>query len=526
MPVNILNQFVEEVSTKVKFNCLDAASGGAKTIQIDFDTNFDENELDIIREYGHFHKVKYSFKMFNGQWTEWNNPMFSYVSTVVNKTYHHDCIKCEGIEQSMQYRICNVLARMYSVLSLHDIYLCSDGYIHGNRQSTAEDAYVHPYNSEMSFNIHPNPAPDADKNMVHLYFYYNIEETYYGYVDSGHTQDFICNDDEYVMVEDTVYISVEVAESHGCEYRECCDMWVSRRDYNCCDEFTQSGSEFDNCWKQTYRKSNLTTVNLRKTSGMSYTYGIEIETCSSRNVTYDGDLNLKAVYDGSVNGLEYVTGQLQGNMGVEMINKITNHLNYCDAKIDKTCGLHVHIGGANFNRRFSIMLLKLCYAIEDDIYSILPESRRTNRFCKLLPGELIDSLNFHNYKKTLGKFIANQDINRNCNKSRVHPGGRYNSERYHWVNITNYSTRTGPETVEFRPHSGTIDFTKIYNWLLICMSIVKFAENRQRRIWNNGMSSVPITLTEVLKYSLNKDLFESVYEYCKDRATKFGHTLR
>ena len=123
MPVNILNQFVEEVSTKVKFNCLDAELGEVKRIEIDFDTNFDENELDIIREYGHFHNVKYSFKMFNGEWTEWNNPMYNFVSTVVNKSYHHDCIKCEGIEQSMQYRICNVLAKMYSVLSLHDIYL-------------------------------------------------------------------------------------------------------------------------------------------------------------------------------------------------------------------------------------------------------------------------------------------------------------------------------------------------------------------------------------------------------------------
>ncbi len=62
MPVNILNQFVEEVSTKVRFNCLDAESGEGKTIQIDFDTNFDENELDIIREYGHFHKVKSKYE--------------------------------------------------------------------------------------------------------------------------------------------------------------------------------------------------------------------------------------------------------------------------------------------------------------------------------------------------------------------------------------------------------------------------------------------------------------------------------
>ena len=35
----------------------------------------------------------------------------------------------------------------------------------------------------------------------------------------------------------------------------------------------------------------------------------------------------------------------------------------------------------------------------------------------------------------------------------------------------------GKPTVEFRHHSGTTDFTKISNWIMICMSVVNAAQN-------------------------------------------------
>ena len=201
------------------------------------------------------------------------------------------------------------------------------------------------------------------------------------------------------------------------------------------------------------------------------------------------------------------------------------HLNNCDAKVDRKCGVHVHIGDVEFNRRFSIMVLKLCLELESDIYKLLPESRQGNSYCKKLPRKLIDEMNFRNYRETLGEIIQNNIISRVYNKKMHHPGGHYCNQRYYWVNIVNYSTTTGTNTIEFRPHSGSLDFKKIYNWLLICMSIVKFTENKQRRILTSSMSKHPITLNEVLKYSLNQKLYNQVYEYCVSRAKRFGHTL-
>jgi hypothetical protein len=112
-------------------------------------------------------------------------------------------------------------------------------------------------------------------------------------------------------------------------------------------------------------------------------------------------------------------------------------------------------------------------------------------------------------------------LGKDYNKKKSHPGGRYNSYRYYWVNITNYSTKNGGDTVEFRCHSGTIDYDKIYKWLLICMSIVKYAENNIKRIYMSGLSKTKITLDEVLKYSLNKTDYKKIIEYCNKRKNKF-----
>lgn len=353
------------------------------------------------------------------------------------------------------------------------------------------------------------------------------EDCVFGVVD-GHgerawflEEDYVC--DNY---QGTYYINDEVAQDNDVYWQECCEQyWPNDASDSCCNEGgNTTGESFDDSFKDTYKEEELTFLNLTKVSGMDYTFGVELETQNSSGV-YSNGTNMRAVYDGSTEGLEFVSGVLQGNKGVTTVQDMCEHLQNCDAKIDRKCGVHVHVGGAEFNRRFSIIVLKLCLDIEDDMYKLLPESRQGNSFCKLLPRATVEQLNLQNYRTVLGQFVASRDIGRDYNKKKGHPGGRYNSQRYYWVNITNYSTDTGTNTIEFRPHAGSLDFKKIYNWLLICMSIVKFAENKQRRVWTSSMSERPVTLKEVLKYSLNDKLYNQVYGYCLSRAKQFGKTL-
>lgn len=329
--------------------------------------------------------------------------------------------------------------------------------------------------------------------------------------------------EDYIYYEDEYYADSDVASEHGIYYRDCCDEYHHEDTDYCCDNSNNSGETFDSAYTQMYNPEKF--VDFTKTSNMKYTFGVELETCVSSSVPYTANINMKAVYDGSTDGLEYVSGVLHGNKGMDNVMSMCNFLNEHDAKVDRKCGVHVHIGGAEFNRRFSIMIARLCKEIESDVYSILPQSRAGNTYCQKLP-DYVSELNFRNYRDKLGLLLMNHSIDRNHNKKKSHPGGHYNSQRYYWLNMTNYSCSTGPNTVEFRNHGGTLDYTKIYNWVLICMSIVKFAENQQRRIWNCGLSDKhKISLKDVLKYSLNNKDFENVWTYVKARAKQFGNKL-
>lgn len=337
-------------------------------------------------------------------------------------------------------------------------------------------------------------------------------ECYYGWI-SRVDESYIDEGSDYVVDnQGNYYLDANVAEQHNVYYNSCCGEWVHEDNHEC---INREDDYFDNATKYTGKTTHT------KTSSMTYTFGVEIETCSS---VWCGDFgyNWKAVYDGSTNGPEFVTGILKGDYGVKQLESMSNALSEQGAKVDKKCGVHVHIGGAIHNRRLSIIILKLCLQIEQDIYAMLPESRASNNYCKKLPVDIIDRMNFKNYKEILGKFTTGYEIDRTYNKKKNHPNGHYNSQRYHWINLTNCSTKGGPDTIEFRPHSATIDFDKIYPWVLICMSIVKFAENQQRRIMNSSYSEQRITLQDVIKYSLNDAQYELVNEHIINRAKLFN----
>ena len=75
--------------------------------------------------------------------------------------------------------------------------------------------------------------------------------------------------------------------------------------------------------------------------------------------------------------------------------------------------------------------------------------------------------------RLLNKYVYGNEINfdkHNCKKS-YHPNGHYASTRYKWLNLNNCSYKDGPNTIEFRLHSGSLDFNKIYKWVVFCMLV-------------------------------------------------------
>tara|TARA_R100000951_G_scaffold38958_1_gene32858 strand:+ start:1993 stop:3465 length:1473 start_codon:yes stop_codon:yes gene_type:complete len=489
MPTNTLDLFVTERVQQHSFSVFDS-NGNCKDFLVDFNNdNFSTTEFARLQI------------LFNCNFRV-EPPDWYHSRSEIDLIYF-----IQSVYRSQRHQDYDLIIKFIKTMYLCDLVYCVD-----------EFEFVHKPNNDYYVLLDDETFATEEIPVC-----CRINNCLWVVLDSDGNEGYSATE-EYVCCNDVYYINSDVAESHGFEYRTCCDDYY-HEDVVCCDEHHDGsvGCEFDYTYNGLDNKP--TYLNLTKTSSMQYTFGVELETCDSSNVKSNPRLNVKSVRDGSTNGLEYVSGVLHGNNGVNMISEICEHLTCNDAKVDRSCGVHVHVGNAMFNRRFSIMVLKLCLDIENDIYKLLPDSRQGNTYCKKLPKNLIERMNFHNYKDTLGEIIQNSSIDKNYNKKKTHPGGHYNSQRYYWVNITNYSTSTGPNTIEFRPHSGSLDFKKIYNWLLICMSIVKFAENQQRRIWTSGMSKHSITLNEVLKYSLNQKLYNQVFDYCKTRAKRFGNNL-
>jgi len=165
----------------------------------------------------------------------------------------------------------------------------------------------------------------------------------------------------------------------------------------------------------------------------------------------------KVVTDASC-GYELVSPPLKGDEGFRQLKIACEVLNELGAKVDRRCGLHVHHDA----RDFSVDTFKRVFALyiryEDSIDELLPRSRRgsNNSYCKSLKG--YDALEM---LKQVRRCTTVERL------SRV-----YNNDRYYKINLQSYR-RHG--TIEFRQHSGTVEYEKIKHWIVLTQAIINRA---------------------------------------------------
>jgi len=291
-------------------------------------------------------------------------------------------------------------------------------------------------------------------------------------------------------------------------------------------------------------KYGIKTPTYNRTEGKRYSFGVELETIRGFLPKYlDKDLNYEAVHDGSlregdndVMGAEYVTGVLVGDTGLQQLKRLTNELTR-RCKLDKKCGMHLHLANFDLSKQSIVLLYKLLMMVENEMFSILPPTRRNNEYCRNLKKIKLDftkeSFTSSEYKILIDKYYADiltfvsggKSLSNQVNRKKEHPLGHkcgYNhaSARYCWVNLvpTLFDTRgNGVYTVEFRSHSGTTSYEKIKMWLLICMGLLWFVENCSKDIaLMNQISLSEIMLRAYPKYG------EKINGYIRTRQEKFN----
>lgn len=177
----------------------------------------------------------------------------------------------------------------------------------------------------------------------------------------------------------------------------------------------------------------------------------------------------KLVTDSSLTGnntFELVSPVLEGEAGLKELEKVCWVLEYCDVKVNDSCGLHIHMDAADFDLQTWKNLALSYKHLERVIDSFMPQSRRQNYYCKGLSS------------------ISAADIQaaQNINDLQV----AFGNNRYRKVNLEAYARH---RTVEFRQHSGTTNFTKMENWVRFLNGLITFAKNGI--VSNTGLENIP-----------------------------------
>lgn len=224
--------------------------------------------------------------------------------------------------------------------------------------------------------------------------------------------------------------------------------------------------------------------------------------CSYEGYTHRVMRGWKVVTDSSC-GLEIVSPILYD---FEELKVICEELKKANAQVTRECGIHVHHDVNDMNVEEIKNVFKFYVKHEDTIDSMLPKSRRANngRYCGSMK----------------------QDIEEIKTVDSVDGIVSAMGTRFKKVNIKSYLTYG---TLEFRQHSGSIEFDKISNWVLLTHKIVERAKNGKA-----VKETTPARLRKWAEKDLHRmfDFYKELgingtklAKFIRDRRKNFGVTL-
>ncbi len=233
-----------------------------------------------------------------------------------------------------------------------------------------------------------------------------------------------------------------------------------------------------------------------------YPYTDSIRTPSNWATTYDGSISTGGEYE----GIELVSTPSSGDLLDSQVFDLVDWARSYDAVVNSSCGLHVHFDSTNLNARqvahIGIVYSKYQHLLKD----MMPPSRQGSRWCKDFSMGVNTLRNINTEEELVEEYYESMG----CIPSTE----KYNDARYCGLNL---HSRYFHGSLEFRLHSGTLNKTKIVNWIRILNAIIEKGIEIEK-----DSSSVD----EFLKYgeydSFVKTIGEELASYHSKRVMKFA----
>lgn len=185
-----------------------------------------------------------------------------------------------------------------------------------------------------------------------------------------------------------------------------------------------------------------------------------------RSYYEDSGTGWKITDDGSIVGdysVELVSPILSGVEGLRQVAKVVRILSDAGAKVNKSCGFHVHVDANDLPSNVLLNVYRRYALHESMIDTFMVKSRRANNneYCKSTRNLLDRTVNV---AKNMDPSEVAELMDERC------IGGRWSGGRYNKVNLCAY-LRHG--TIEFRHHGGTMNVDKVLSWVMFCVNFVE-----------------------------------------------------
>jgi hypothetical protein len=200
-------------------------------------------------------------------------------------------------------------------------------------------------------------------------------------------------------------------------------------------------------------------VNMNTLEEKLNSAGVE---CRTEGYGHSTRSHWKIVTDSSLTGrntFELVSPILKGEQGIEELKTVCRVLNECGAKVNKSCGTHIHFDAANLDLRTWKNIFINYARLENLIDGFMPASRKgdNNTYCHGFG-------NFNNFEQKIEQAMTLNNIANDI----------FGRNRYFKINAQSYSRH---KTIEFRQHGGTVEFEKISNWVYFLDNLVTRSES-------------------------------------------------
>ena len=202
------------------------------------------------------------------------------------------------------------------------------------------------------------------------------------------------------------------------------------------------------------------TQTIRDSKGRNWKIMRDSSIRPERNVDHDGHDS----YDDY--RVEFVTPILQYS-DLNTLQTIVRKFKEKGGVVNDSCGIHVHVDGANHNVNSLKNLVNFMYSRQDIIYEALAIGERKDRWCRPICRELRQSI-----RKQASPTMASTERIWYSKANDHYTGGidhqHYNHTRYHALNLHSFFSKG---TVEFRLFNSTLHAGKVKAYVQFCLAI-------------------------------------------------------